>query len=205
MSDIICQEVVLTGLDDDILEYIVGSLEEYCSSGGGVSNDDDVSEEETIDMNQQQQQQQQKKNKKEQDEIMETSMRLLLQKDSTIETIDELIALKEIEDGAIEDNNVVQDGVDGAAIQSSSCSNTTALKVKDDSTTPTTITTTTSDEYVKGERELQQKWRHQTIKSHPAYIISCCYCHFLFLYCTVKNKTNTIIINTTHVVIHLCQ
>jgi ATP-binding cassette subfamily F protein 3 len=40
------------GLDDDILEYIVGALEEYYSSGGGggVSNDDGADEEETIDM-----------------------------------------------------------------------------------------------------------------------------------------------------------
>lgn len=43
----ICKEV-LTGLDDDILEYIVGALEEYSSSAGG-SNDDDE-EEETCDM-----------------------------------------------------------------------------------------------------------------------------------------------------------
>jgi ATP-binding cassette subfamily F protein 3 len=44
----ICKEV-LTGLDDDILEYIVGALEEYSSSAGG-SNDDDASEEEASDM-----------------------------------------------------------------------------------------------------------------------------------------------------------
>jgi ATP-binding cassette subfamily F protein 3 len=47
VSDI-CQEI-LAGLDDDILEYIVGALKEYYSSGGGVSNDDDA-DEETIDM-----------------------------------------------------------------------------------------------------------------------------------------------------------
>lgn len=44
----ICQEV-LAGLDGDILEYIVGALEEYSSSAGG-SNDGDASEEETCDM-----------------------------------------------------------------------------------------------------------------------------------------------------------
>lgn len=44
----ICKEV-LTGLDDDILEYIVGALEEFQSNGGG-NNDDDASEEEAIDM-----------------------------------------------------------------------------------------------------------------------------------------------------------
>ena len=123
-----------------------------------------------IDEKQKMQQQQQKKK-----DGMETSLRL--QQKDTIETIDELKVTEE--DGVIIDNIVDQDG---AAIQSSSYSNTTVLNVNDDNTTPitTTTTTTTSDEYDKGEQQPQQR-RHQTINPilHTSFLVAivifCCY------------------------------
>ena len=116
--------------------------------------------------------QQQKQQKTKQDG-METSLRL--QQKDTIETIDELKVTEE--DGVIIDNIGDQGG---AAIQSSSYSNTTALDVNDDSTTPITTTTITSDEYDKGEQQPQQR-RHQTINPilHTSFIVAivifCCY------------------------------